>query len=376
MIFDRDKLANFNYATPFFVFSKKALLDNLKLYKKNLPGKTEICYAMKANSEKIVLEILNKKSVSFEVASKYELALLKEIKVPAKRIIYGTSVKPESHIEEFVKYGVDRFAFDSEQELMKIAKFAPGSRVYVRALVEDKSDSVFTMSKKFGADLSDAHKLMIKAKALGLKPYGISFNVGSQARNEHAWARGIGSIGLLMKKLMDDGINIQIVNLGGGFPFTYRDNEKFPNIEKISKHIIEATKKLPYRINFIAEPGRGLVANTFVLVTSVIGKNPRPNGRWLYLDAGVYNAMMESIASQGSTHYLVEPLAIKNSQSKKENFILTGPTGDNIDVINKKEPLPKDIESGDKLLIRDVGAYTFPLITKFNGFPKPKIIVL
>ncbi len=204
--------------TPFFIFSRQVLLDTIKKYKNYFPEKTEICYAMKANSEKQVLETMHKSGMSFEVASKYELELLKEIHVPAKKIVFGTSIKAEDHIKEFTKYGVDRFAFDSEQELLKIAKYAPGARVYVRMLVNDRSDSVFHMSDKFGTSSENALLLLIKAKELGLIPYGVSFNVGSQARNEYAWARGMKDVSVLMKRLLKKGIKIEVINFSKFFP--------------------------------------------------------------------------------------------------------------------------------------------------------------
>lgn len=370
--FSLEYLANLKKNTPFFLFSKEKVLKNFENFKNSMPKNTEICYAMKANSERPLLETLHQHGASFEVASKYELGFLKPLKVSAKNVIFGTAVKPISHIKEFVSYGVDRFAFDSEEELRKLSRFAPGSRVYVRVLVDDRSDSVFHMSQKFGAELKRGTELLIKAKDLGLIPYGISFNVGSQARSEFAWARGISDVSSAMSLLQKKNVKIQVINFGGGFPFSYQDGDNIPSIEKISKHVKEAIKGLPYQVNFIAEPGRNLVANAFVLVVSVFAKSKRNNGTWLFVDAGVYNAVLEALASQGSTKYRIRPLK-KYRDSAQETYILTGPTGDNLDVINKEIILPSQIQSGDRIAIFDVGAYSFTLMTRFNGFPKPKV---
>lgn len=363
-----------NNDTPFFIFDEKELLGNLKKYKNFLPHKTEICYAMKANSERHVLEALSEAGASFEVASKYELALLKEIQVPGGRIIYGTSVKPENHIKEFVDYGVDRFAFDSLDELVKIKRQAPGARVYVRVLVNDKSKSVFRMSEKFGTSLKEGASLLMKAKEMGLIPYGISFNVGSQAKNPQSWARGVKDLSWMINLLSKEGIMIQVINFGGGFPYTYQEDDEFPNMQEISKHLSVECKKLPYEVSYIAEPGRGLVANSFILIASVIGKIKRPNGHWLYLDTGVYGGLLERIVWQGSTRHRIE-LLNEGTSKVKERFILTGPTGDALDVIDGAIMLPSDVKIGDKLVIYDTGAYTFTLMTTFNGFPKPEIVI-
>lgn len=375
LFFDENKLKSFHTQTPFFVFNPQAILSNVKEYKDYLPQNTEICYAMKANSEKPVLQTLNRVGSSFEVASKYELSLLKSLKISSDKIIYGNPIKPTSHIRSFVEYGVNRFAFDSEQELLKIAKYSPKARVYVRVLVDHKSDSVFSLSKKFGAPLKDAVALLLKAQELGLVPYGISFNVGSQARNEYAWARGLSDIAKAMKLLLKKNIKIHVVNFGGGFPHSYQESDNIPPIRKILSHINFACKELPYKVNFIVEPGRGLVANAFVLVTNIIEKNKRQNGYWLYADAGVYNALFEALAKQGSIRYHVVSLS-RDSSTRKKQYILTGPTCDDLDVVNRTVLLPSDIQSGDKLIIYDTGAYSFPLTTRFNGFPKPKTIIL
>ncbi len=373
--FDRQTLSNIPTPTPFFVFSRDALINNLKEYQSYLPSNTEVCYSMKANSEKQVIETLNDVGASFEVASKYELALLELLEVPADRIIYGSSVKSADQILAFVKYGVSRFACDSEPELLKLAKYAPGAQIYIRALVDDKANSVFHMSEKFGVYLKEVIKLLIKTRELGLIPYGISFNVGSQARNEYAWARGITDISYAMSELLKNNIKIQVINMGGGFPHQYEDYDNIPKIQQIAEHIKNATEKLPYPVSYIVEPGRGLVANTYVLIVSVTEKIKRHNGYWLHLDAGVYNALLEAMAYQGSIRYYIEALQQYRSD-QKEQFILTGPACDDLDVIDEDALLPADIKVGDKLVIYDTGAYSFTLITPFNGYPKPGTVVI
>lgn len=369
--FSPQKIRKLKWSTPYFIYDPLVIKIRYQTFVEEMPKDTEICYAMKANSESQALLTIYECGGSFEVASKYELAILKKLGIPPKKIVYGTAVKPPDHIESFVKYGVDRFAFDSEHELQKISKLAPGAKVYARSLVDDRSNSVFRMSEKFGANYNKVADLMMKAKELGLKPYGLSFNVGSQAKNANAWHRGITDISRIMVQLTRYGIKIDRLNIGGGFPIDYEGKQKIPAIQLIGRSIQSSLKSLPYHVKFIAEPGRFLVAESFVLVCSVIEKTRRQNGEWLYIDAGVYNALFEAMAFQGTTRYKI--LSINNNNTTTKQYILTGPTGDNIDVINKSALLPENIQVGDKIIIYDVGAYTFPLMTRFNGFPKPPI---
>jgi ornithine decarboxylase len=367
-------LKKLRYQTPYFILDNKEIGNSINLYKKSF-NNAHIYYAMKANSEVEVLRYIKEQELGFEVASSYELRLLKKINVSPSKIIYGTSVKPIKHIKDFVQYGVDRFAFDSEQELIKLSKHAPGSNVYVRTLVKDAAHSVFTMSEKFGTSPRRAVDLLIKAKELGLIPYGISFNVGSQARNPQAWANGISTLLPCINDLEKKGIKIQMLDLGGGFPQRYLEKDDISSISSIGIYTTNELNKLPKGIEIIIEPGRGIVAHSMALIVSVIAKIKRSNGHWLYLDGGAYNALLEAMEYQGTTRYKVSLLKDYND-SPAEEYILTGPTGDNLDVINKSAILPSTINVGDKLMINDTGAYSTVLTTPFNGFPKPKVHVL
>lgn len=362
-----------HFKTPFFVFSRNKILSNYLEYKELFP-KSTILYAMKANSEPEILRLLAHAGSSFEVASIYELNLLKKIDVPPGKIVYGSSIKPFEHIRDFFKYGVDRFAFDSLSELEKIAIAAPGSRVFVRMIAND-SGSVFKFSGKFGVTKEAIVPLLLRAKELGLKPYGISFHVGSQASDPLAWTYCIESLIPVMKELQNYGIIIDVLNIGGGYPCRYASGENLPSLPEIARNISLAYNELPYSPKLLLEPGRGIIADTAVLVVNVIGKVERSENTWLFLDAGVYNGLFETMAYQGSTRYSVTSLRPVKS-SGEAIFALAGPTGDSEDVITREALLPSDMAIGDKLIFYKVGAYSLVVSNPFNGFPKPKVIYI
>ncbi len=366
---DPDFLKTLSYETPFFLFSKKKILDNYQEFKKLFPNSL-VYYAMKANSEPEVLKTLYKAGCGFEVASKYELDYLKKLKIPANKMIYGTSVKPASHIKEFVKYGVDIFSCDSLPEIEKIAALAPGSKVYVRTIAND-SGSVFKFSEKFGTDTTSIIPLLQRAKELGSHPYGISFHVGSQASDPKAWASTILSLRSIIQDLKETGITLDILDLGGGFPCNYASNEAVPTLKEIAKYTMKEYKKLPYLPQLILEPGRGMIANTAIAVASVIARIERRANTWLFLDLGVYNGLFETMAYQGSTRYPVSSTRPVGAAGESL-FELAGPTGDSPDVITREALLPNDIAVGDKLIFYNVGAYSLSVTSQFNGFPKPK----
>lgn len=368
--FTSEFLQTFPHKTPFFLFKKRKILENLHKFKTLFPG-SSIHYAMKANSEPEVLRILAEAGCGFEAASMHELTLLKTMKVPPVHIIYGTSVKPISHIKDFFSYGVDRFACDSASELEKIAAVAPGSRVYIRVIAND-AGSVFKFSEKFGTDPASVIPLLTMAKELGLRPYGISFHVGSQASDVKAWANVLISLRSIVQDLQEIGIELDMINIGGGFPCRYLSSEIVPTLEEIADNTFKEFKKFPYELKMLLEPGRGIIANTGVAIASVIARVERRGSTWLFLDLGVYNGLFETMAYQGSTRYPISSMR-PVGDAGESLFEIAGPTGDSPDVITREALLPSDIQIGDKVIIHDVGAYSLSVTSTFNGFPKPEV---
>jgi len=368
--FKLEELEKLTHETPYFLFSKKKIVNNYKEFKKIFPGSL-VHYAMKANFEPGVLETLTAEDACFEVASKYELDMLKPFKVPAKNIVYGTSVKPASHIKAFHEYGVDRFAADSLPELEKIAELAPHSKVYIRTVAND-AGSVYKFSEKFGTDPSSIIPLLVRAKELGLHPYGISFHVGSQASDAKAWGNVLLILRSIISDLHDLGIKLDTINLGGGFPCNYASSEIVPTLQEIADNTYEQYNKLPYKPRIVLEPGRGVIASTAVLVASVIARVERRGNTWLFLDAGAYNGLFEAMSYQGSIRYPISTMR-PVGDAGEALFELAGPTGDSPDVITREAKLPQDVQVGDKLVFHNVGAYNLFFVSTHNGFPKPKV---
>lgn len=362
-----------DYPTPYFFTSKDILKKNYELFT-HLFDNAEIYYALKANSDPKILQYLDEMGSGFEAASLYEIELLIKLGVNAKKIIYGTAVKPATHIIYAHKAGIDRYAADSKEEVEKIASLAPGARIFIRTVVDD-TGSVFTMSERFGAPITTVKNLLLFAIELGLKPYGISFYVGSQATNANRWANGINTVKPVIEELAEQGIKLDIINIGGGFPASYKNHKNAPLLPEIVARIHNSLHTLPYIPKIIMEPGRGLVANSTVLVSEVIARNDRSGKPWLVLDAGIYNALYEAMVHQGATEYTVHPLHPANDSKESMICTLAGPTGDSLDVIARNVVLPAYIGVGDRLIFENAGAYTIALACAFNGFPKPELYI-
>src|SRR3954470_17508183 len=200
-----------DYPTPFFYTSRAVLKHNLQTFSE-LFDNSSIFYAIKANSDPKILNYLAELGAGFEAASQYEIEALLKLGIEPAKIIYGTSVKPAAHIKHAHNNRIDRFAADSQEEIEKIAANAPGAKVFVRAQVDD-TGSVFTFSERFGAPVETVKDLILLIRHLGLKTYGISFHVGSQATNENRWSNAISSIRPVIEQLQAEGVNLEMINV-------------------------------------------------------------------------------------------------------------------------------------------------------------------
>ena len=361
------------FPTPFFYTSKSILKANYHTFT-SLFENSEIYYALKANSDPKILAYLNELGCGFEAASAYEIDMLLDVGVDPNKIIYGTSVKPIEHIKRSAAAGIHRFAADSKEEIEKIATCAPGAKVFIRTIVKDEG-SVFTMSERFGAPIDRIKTLIIHAKHLELKTYGVSFYVGSQATKPERWADAILAIKPTIEELYELGITLEVINIGGGFPVAYDNHKNAPQLSDIVSRINNAMHTLPYVPKLIMEPGRAIVASSTVLVSEVISKTRRNGLVWLCLDGGIYNALYEAMIHQGATRYTVHPQAPLTGSERPMLCVLAGPTGDSLDIIARHVVLPDYITVGDRLIFDNAGAYTVTMSSAFNGFPKPELYI-
>jgi ornithine decarboxylase len=323
---------------------------------------------VKANPAAPVLERLVSLGSSFDAASFEEVeACLAAGAAPAK-ISFGNTVKKATAIRRAHQQGVGLFAFDCAEELQKIAREAPGSRVYCRIMV-DNGGADWPLSRKFGTSVEQAAKLMQQAEVLGLDAYGLSFHVGSQQTNTAAFAAAIGKVAMLFTDLQRAGVNLRMVNLGGGFPVRYRD--EIPGIDAFSREIMAAMTKhfgnaLP---KMLIEPGRFLVADAGVVSSEVVlvsRREPDDPVRWVYLDIGRFGGLAETEGE--AIRYRI---ATTHDGGATGPVTLAGPTCDGADVMyeHSNYRLPTALAAGDRVELMATGAYVSTYASqRFNGF--------
>jgi ornithine decarboxylase len=323
-------------------------------------------YAVKCNADPALLARLHALGAAFEVASLPELEVLAALGVDPGRVLYSNPVKPPAHVEGAWRIGVTRFAADSRDELRKLAAHAPGAHVYVRLDAQDATCRV-PLAGKFGVDPAAALSLLLEARALGLRPYGLTFHVGSQALDPAAYTRAIGLAADVMRAASARGLRLAFLDVGGGLPARYAD--PIPPLEAYGRAIASGLAALPYPVHVAAEPGRALVAEAGVLATTVIGVAERRGRRWIHLDAGAFNGMMETLETRRT---LVYPLAFSPRGPRRlVAASVTGPTCDSEDTLFLDVRVPEDLACGDRLYIHTAGAYTTAYASRFNGFEVP-----
>jgi len=356
-----------NPATPCLVLDVDRAEQNFRALARALPL-AQIYYAVKANPARPILERLVTLDSRFDAASFEEVeACLRAGARPAS-ISYGNTIKKVSAIRDAVAAGISLFAFDSAEELEKLAAHAPGVSVYCRILVEN-AGADWPLSKKFGTTLENARRLMLRAGDMGLDPCGLSFHVGSQQTTTAAYEAAIGRVAMLFTDLKQAGVKIRMVNLGGGFPTRYRD--EVPSIDRFADAIMAAITEhfgndLP---EMIIEPGRCIVADAGVVAAEVVlvcKRDPTEAVRWVYLDIGRFSGLAETEGE--SIKYRI---TTKHDGTETGPVAIAGPTCDGADIMYEKSNyrLPLALTSGDRVELLSTGAYVTTYASQgFNGF--------
>ena len=359
-------LADHQPATPCLVLDVDRVESNFRRIRDALPL-AQIYYAVKANPAPQILDRLVKLDSRFDAAGIEEIDACLAAGARPDAISFGNTIKKISAIRRAHAAGVDMFAFDSDEEMEKLAAHAPGARVYCRILVENEGAD-WPLSRKFGTTVAHARALMLRADGLGLDPFGLSFHVGSQQTTTSSYEAAIAKVAMLFTDLRDAGVNLRMVNLGGGFPVKYRD--EVPGIDQFANAIMGAMVEhfgnaLP---DMLIEPGRSVVGDAGVVSAEVVlvsrkGDDPV---RWVYLDIGRFGGLAET-EGESIKYQFTTP----HDGGPSGPVAIAGPTCDGADIMYEKSNyrLPLALTHGDRVEVLATGAYVTTYASqRFNGF--------
>ena len=350
------------YARPFLLIDPEIIRQKYRRFRAAMP-RVNAHYAVKANPDPRVVQILADEGSGFEIASTAELDSLISLGVEPAKVHYSNPVKARQYIQYAAAKGVVWFALDSVEELRKIYSVAPHAKLYLR-IDTPNIGSDWPLSGKFGAKLRQVEEIPDVAAELGADLCGVTFHVGSQCPNAENWRVAIDSAKRIFASMRLKGLTPRMLNIGGGYPV--RLTKPIPSVEVIGAVVNESIADLGEDIRIMAEPGRYLVSDSACFVCRVIGSTRRGDDRWLYLDAGMFGGFLES--TQGLQ------LEIESDrQGALVPWHVAGPTCDSVDVLMKDQLLPADLQDDDFIYFPNAGAYTTAYASTFNGFPLPDV---
>jgi ornithine decarboxylase len=338
-------------------------------------GKAHIHYAVKANPAQPVISRLVQLGSGFDAASRGEIELCLSQGADPDHISFGNTVKRASDIAFAHGVGVTLFAADAEEELEKIAANAPAAKVYIRIIVE-ASEADWPLSRKFGCACAKVLTLLSYARDLGLVPVGLSFHVGSQTRRAEMWTTTLDQVAAVWAQANAAGFGLTMLDIGGGFPAFYGEEIDHATVyaARVMELITARFGDIPY---VMAEPGRGLVAESGAIAAEVLLVSKKSDDdlhRWVYLDIGRFSGLAETEGEAIRYQFITD-----RDGDALGSCILAGPSCDSADVLYEKRPvqLPVSLRCGDKVIIRNCGAYTSSYSSVgFNGFPPLDVIVI
>ena len=273
------------HGSPLLILDKATVRFQYKELARSLPNVT-LHYALKPLPNKDVVASLIEEGASFDLASRGEIDLVRSLNINPMKCIHTHPIKKDQEIKYSLEYGCNTFVVDNAQEAKKFIPYKDEVKLLIRVSFPNPETPV-DLSKKFGVLPKDCLELLKLTKSLGLNIHGLSFHVGSQVPNANRHVEAINECAGIIKAAKENGIELNVLDIGGGFPVDYEKAEA-TNIFEFCAPIREALKQIPADIKIIAEPGRFLSAPAMINICTVVGKAERFEKPWYYLDDGVY----------------------------------------------------------------------------------------
>jgi diaminopimelate decarboxylase len=364
--------------TPAYVYSHATLARHFQAFDGALTGLDRlICFAMKANSNIAILRTFAKMGGGADIVSGGELFRALTAGVPPERIVYSGVGKTREEMRYALTCGPDsagilQFNVESEAEMFVLDKVARslGRRAPVSVRVNPDINprthpyiSTGLKKSKFGVPVAQALKLYETARKLaGIRIQGVSCHIGSQITTLSPFREALAKVSEVVATLRARGFDIRHLDLGGGLGIPYR-NERPPSPREYGAALRKGLKALDCRILF--EPGRVLVGNAGVLLTSVLYKKGTKGKSFAVVDAAMNDLIRPAL--YGSFHQIWP--ALRSLGRRREIVDVVGPVCESGDFFAEKRALPV-LESGDLLAVMSAGAYGFAMASNYNSRPR------
>jgi ornithine decarboxylase len=357
--------------------------------------------AVKCNPDRAMLALLASLGTGFDCASPAEIELVRGMGVGPERIIYAHCCKMPRDLAHAASVGIQLTTFDTEAELFKVAKLHPNVGLVLRIRADDPAARC-NLGDKYGAEEDEIEPLLRAAAALRLNVTGISFHVGSGARNPAAFPLAVAKARAAFDLAISLGFSMTVLDLGGGYSGNLTDGITMQAVAASLNSALEAHFPAADGVRVIAEPGRYFAEPGMTLHTRVFGKRVREgrvgvDSRYVWISDGVYGSMNCQIYDHAELTVRPFPLtapatamsdgndsgadnmseggdADTNNGVKLLPTTLYGPTCDGMDTLLRGCMLP-ELQIGDWLQWPSMGAYTLAAGSAFNGFDSQAVAV-
>ncbi len=358
--------------TPFYLYSSATLTRHFNIFDRAFSRHPHlICFAVKANSNLAVLNLLGKLGAGADIVSGGELHRTLKAGIPADRIVYSGVGKTEKEIREAAKADILMFNVESMEELDAISRQARRLKCRVRVSFRVNPDvdanthpyiSTGLKKNKFGLPMSQAlEAYKVASDRDELDVVGIDCHIGSQLIQVEPFVDAIGRIRSLLQELEGFGIRLKFIDVGGGLGIRYRD-EIPPEPDAYAKSLLSEVKDLPHCL--IIEPGRSIVGNAGILVTKILYTKDTAEKRFYIVDAA-----MNDLARPSLYEAYHEILPVIETDTHLHPADVVGPICETGDFLARERPMP-DLNQGSLLAVMSAGAYGFTMSSNYNSRPR------
>ncbi|MDO3383073.1 diaminopimelate decarboxylase [Gilvimarinus algae] len=359
------------YGTPAYVYSRAAFTQHYLAYAQALgqhPGM--ICYAVKANSNIALLNLLARLGAGFDIVSGGEMERVLTAGGDPKRIVFSGVGKTAAEMAKALKVGIHCFNVESESELELLSQVAAAEGLTARVSLRVNPDvdakthpyiSTGLKENKFGIDIARAPSVYRRAAELpNIDIQGVDCHIGSQLTELAPFLDALDRLLLLIDTLAEEGIAISHMDLGGGLGVTYRD-EQPPQVSEYMEAIKQRLGER--RLALMFEPGRSIAANAGVLLTRVLYLKPTEAHNFAIIDAAMNDNIRPALYQAWQD---IRPL--KRRAGSPKRWDLVGPVCETGDFLGKDRELA--LAEGDALAVMSAGAYGFTMSSNYNTRPR------
>ncbi|MGO1500481.1 MAG: diaminopimelate decarboxylase [Marinobacter sp.] len=361
------------FGTPAYVYSRATLERHYKAYDDALKERAHlVCYAVKANSNLAVLNVLARLGAGFDIVSAGELERVLRAGGDAGKVVFSGVGKQEWEMRRALEAGVRCFNVESDTELDRLNAVAGelGVKAPVSLRVNPDVDagthpyiSTGLKENKFGIDIAEALAVYARAATLpNLNIKGVDCHIGSQLTTVSPFLDALDRVLELIDALADNGIHIQHLDMGGGLGVTYNDEQ--PPLP--SEYVRAVDERIGDReLELILEPGRSIAANAGILITRVEFLKCTEHRNFAIIDAAMNDLIRPALYSAWQAIVPVQP----HQDAEEKMWDLVGPVCETGDFLGKDRPL--QLKAGDLLAVRSAGAYGFVMSSNYNTRNRP-----